>query len=273
MAVRGYLYNEVFAYAQVGVRPYLQGDLWGYFGNGCGDANADGTTDTVSALTLDLDTQVYLTAQARLLGATPTQWNDLWHTSRYHLGFWDLIGSSALQPMMGGTSTSAVNLSKPYTAKMRPCYPYPDTVSYKFNWGDATLSNISGAPQSPATMNHTWTTAGTKASTLTALSDSHGRSFNKTTARNITVASDPCPLDASWLGGLVDAAFDGANCFVANVAPTDGTPFMWNNSYYISRGPNNICEAGWFDGANCYLGAPPAGKTGFFWNTAFYYIP
>jgi hypothetical protein len=89
----------------------------------------------------------------------------------------------------------------------------------------------------------------------------------------VTVAGDACPLDASWLGGQVDAWFDGANCFVANVPTTDGSPFMYANNYYITRGPNNVCEVGWFDGANCYLGSPPSGKTGFLWTNAFYYSP
>jgi hypothetical protein len=89
----------------------------------------------------------------------------------------------------------------------------------------------------------------------------------------VTVAGDACPLNATWLGGSVDASFDGANCFVAGVPATDGSPFMYNNNYYITRGPNNVCEVGSFDGANCYLGSAPPGKSGFQWGSAFYYTP
>ncbi|MCP3100189.1 hypothetical protein LZ198_15045 [Myxococcus sp. K15C18031901] len=89
----------------------------------------------------------------------------------------------------------------------------------------------------------------------------------------VTVPGDACPLDATWLGAPIDATYDGANCFVHALPPGDGAPFMYNNNYYVTRGPNNVCEAGYFDGANCFLGSPPSGKSGFFWGSAFYYTP
>ncbi|NTX01858.1 hypothetical protein HUA74_19125 [Myxococcus sp. CA051A] len=89
----------------------------------------------------------------------------------------------------------------------------------------------------------------------------------------VFVAGDACPGDVVWNGTTVDATFDGANCYVASMPAGDGSPFMHANNYYMTRGPNNVCEAGWFDGANCYLGTPPSGKSGFFWGSAFYYSP
>ena len=112
VAVRGYLYSEWVAYAQLGARAYLRGDLWGYYGNNCGDADANGIFETVSALTFDLDLQAYVTAQARAFGASPTQWNDLYHTPRYHLRFWDLTGSSALSPLLEGSATAAPSIAR-----------------------------------------------------------------------------------------------------------------------------------------------------------------
>jgi len=187
-AVRAFLYTEWIAYAQVGVRPYLRGDLWGYYGNNCGDADGDGLFETVDALTFDLDLQVHLTAQARVFGGTPTQWNDLWHTPRYHLRYWDLIGSRALRPMLGGSSATTLSLSTPYTAQMRPCFPYTDTVNYQLAWGDGATTSLSGAPQTPTLTNHAWTTNGIKTLGLTALSDAHGRTFNQATSRNVSVS-------------------------------------------------------------------------------------
>jgi hypothetical protein len=187
VAVRAYLYTEWVAYAQVGVRPYLRGDLWGYYGNTCGDADGDGINETVSALTFNLDWQLYLTGQARAFGSTPSQWN-LWNTPRYHIRFWDLLGgSSALRPMISGTSTATVNVPKSFSAKMRPCWPYTDSVTYRFAWGDGSTTTLSGAPQSWTPSSHTWTTTGTKAMSLTSLSDSRGRSLNQATSRTITV--------------------------------------------------------------------------------------
>ncbi|WP_426745913.1 hypothetical protein VZQ01_36010 [Myxococcus faecalis] len=89
----------------------------------------------------------------------------------------------------------------------------------------------------------------------------------------VGVPGDACPGDVSWLGNTIKAGFDSANCYVAAVPATDGSPFIHANNYYITRGPNNVCEYGWFDGANCYLGTPPPGKSAFIWGNAFYYSP
>lgn len=187
MAVRGYLYDESIAYAQIGVRPYLRGDLWGYYGNNCGDADRDGLFETVRALTFDLDLQVYVTAETRLLWNNPRQWNDLWHTPQYHLAFWNLVDSTALSPMLGGSSTATLGAPQSYTAKMRPCYPYSDTVAYELAWGDGTSSSLKGSPQTEVAASHTWSTGGTRTLTLLAQRDTHGRTFNRSTSRNVTV--------------------------------------------------------------------------------------
>src|SRR6185436_9070907 len=128
VAVRGYLYSEGFAYAQVGLRPYLHGDLWGYYGNNCGDAEGDGLFETVDALTFDLDWQIWVTAQADTFLTKEKRWK-LWDIfGRRHIAFWDLIGSSALEPQLWGPASVPVNSSQLYTLKMRPCWPYGDTV-------------------------------------------------------------------------------------------------------------------------------------------------
>lgn len=98
----------------------------------------------------------------------------------------------------------------------------------------------------------------------------------------VTVAGDACPQDAFWLdpnptawndGTNVDAWYDGANCYVHAFPTSDGTFFVYNNAYYVSRGPNGFCEAGWDDSANCLLGWAPQGKNGFKYGTSFYYQP
>ena len=127
--MRAYLYSEWIAYAQVGVRPYLYGDLWGYYGNTCGDADGNGINETVSALTFDLDWQLFITAQAAAFGC-PTKWNNLWSTSRRHIKFWDLPRAPAPSgPRCSGPSSAAVNALATYNSRMRPCWPYGDTVT------------------------------------------------------------------------------------------------------------------------------------------------
>ncbi|MEM1179946.1 MAG: hypothetical protein AAGM22_16515 [Acidobacteriota bacterium] len=52
-----------------------------------------------------------------------------------------------------------------------------------------------------------------------------------------------------WDGTTIDATYDGANCFVTS-PPPGGTPFIANNSYYLSV--NSTCPAGMpFDGIGC----------------------
>jgi hypothetical protein len=192
VAFRGYLYDESVAYAQVGVRPYLYGDLWGYYGNNCGDADADGYSETVDALTFDLDWQIYITAQADSFLTNEKRWN-LWNTPRWHINYWDLLGSGsrALQPMVTGAPTIPVNSTQSYGARMRPCWPYTENVNYQLAWGDGSSSAaLTGAPATAVTASHAWSTTGTQGLLLTALRDAHGRVFNnKSTTRNIQVTT------------------------------------------------------------------------------------
>lgn len=187
VSVRAYLYSESIAYAQVGVRPYLYGDLWGYYGTTCGDADGNGINETVSALTFDLDWQLYITARASAFGSS-NSWN-LWNTSRRHIKFWDLLsgGSSALRPTLLGPSSTPANVLTSYSSRMRPCWPYGDTVSSRFTWGDGTFTNYSAAPSTTTTRSKAWSATGTMGVQSTALSDTHGRVLNATTTRKVLV--------------------------------------------------------------------------------------
>lgn len=189
VAVRGYLYSESFAYAQVGLRPYLHGDLWGYYGNNCGDAEGDGYFETVDALTFDLDWQVFVTAQADTFLTNEKRWTLLDLFGRRHLKFWDLIGSSALRPQLLGPSSVPVNTSQLYNLKMRPCWPYTDNVDYRMAWGDGLTNSYNASPATWVQASHTWTTLGTKALQGTAVRDAHGRVFEATTARSVEVTA------------------------------------------------------------------------------------
>ncbi len=198
VALRAYLYREWFAYAQVGVQPHFYGDLWGFYGNNCGDADGDGWFETVDALTFDLDWQLKVVAQACLFcfdkdDANPydkkaKRWT-VYSSPTWHIGFWDLIGSDAITPMLGATASVPVNTSQRYDSKMRPCWPYGDNVNYRLNWGDGTNVNFSGSPTTFVSNYRTWTTIGAKNISLDALNDAHGRNLNKITARTIQVTN------------------------------------------------------------------------------------
>ena len=201
-AVRASILKEL-VYAQIGIRPYLQGDLWGYHGNTCGDADGDGLPETVDALTFDLDWQVFVTAQATAFSDEPRRWNDLWHTARSHLGFWDFVGSTALRPVLSGLTTPLVNFPQQYSASMRPCWPYSDKVNYQLSWGDGSTASLVGLPATPTQLSHSWAALGTKALNLTAQRDAHGRVFNQATARNVQV------VNATWTPWLNRDSPDG----------------------------------------------------------------
>ena len=48
------LWHSSFAYAQAGAQAYARANIWGYYGNTCGDADGDGSNETVQALLAEL---------------------------------------------------------------------------------------------------------------------------------------------------------------------------------------------------------------------------
>jgi hypothetical protein len=201
VGVRGYLYSEGVAYAQVGVRGYLHGDLWGYYGNTCGDANQDGTYETVNALTFDLDWQIAITGKADTFFTSAWQ-GTIWQSRQYHIGFWILDSGTALTPMIertrvnGDLGTNTIfpqNTPVNFKLRMRPCWPYADAVDYSMNWGDGAVSGHTGAP---ATASHTWSTQGNTSLNLTAFRDAHGRVFGngRTTTKAANIVYIPVNL-------------------------------------------------------------------------------
>ncbi len=191
VAFRAFLYTDALVYAQVGVQPFLRGDLWGFLGNDCDDADGDGVSETVHALTFDADAEITANFAAAVFGKSPSR-HQVFTTGRRHLAFFDLIGSTALGPMIQGSSTADVGQQADYTVNMRPCWPYADKVQHSVAWGDGTLDAVSGTPSDGATASHTWLVAGTVPVTATALRDDHGRELGRSTTRDIQVIGDTC---------------------------------------------------------------------------------
>ena len=141
----------------------------------------------MSALTFNLDWQVALTAQAAALGGSPKKWDNLWSSTRRHIKFWDIIGSSAAQPILTGPKGVMLGNASSFSAKMRPCWPYGNTINYQLAWGDGTLTNVSGAPQTAVSASKSWSTTGLKTVQLTARSDSFGRQLDQSTSKTVKV--------------------------------------------------------------------------------------
>jgi hypothetical protein len=199
VAIRGALYDDSFAYAQAGVRPYLLGDLWGFYGNNCG-ANLAGTFDTVDSLTFDLDWQLRVTATADTFLSSLWQ-KDLWKSSLWHIGFWDLLGgagSTAMTPTMVGPVTVPANTTQTYGVEMRSCWPYTDKMNYTMNWGDGNTQALSGPATSVTATTHLWQNAGNPQLTLTALNDAHGRNLNKSSTNALQVTANQGHLGMTW---------------------------------------------------------------------------
>jgi hypothetical protein len=217
----------------VGVRPYLHGDLWGYYGNNCGDATGGGFYETVGALTFDLDWQLWVTAQADSFLTSEKRWNLLDVFGRRHIKFWDIVGSSALQPMLLGPASTPVNTSQLYTLKMRPCWPYNDAVNYQLSWGDGTQGAFSAPASTWVQAPHTRSTPGSKALSLVALRDSHGRVFNATTSRSVDVSTASAGhLGMTWRvleqrGAYAHVGADAAtNPYSGDAGPTASWPVL-----------------------------------------------
>ena len=251
VGVRGFLYAEAIAYAQVGVRGYLHGDLWGYYGNTCGDADQNGHYETVNALTFGLDWQIAITARADTLFTN--QWRKtLWKSKQWYIGFWDLVGSSALTPMIEGPGSVGANTAASYNLRMRPCWPYGDNIEYTMQWGDGSATNHSGPPAPPSwqpvVASHVWTTTGPRTLQLTAWRDAHGRQFGsgRTTSRLVQVTNAAPQNLAPEALAVASSTFCSA----------PGTEHCYDPSR-ANDGDNSIALGGFTSWANDYGTAMP----------------
>jgi hypothetical protein len=183
-AIRAYVLDEWLAYAQVGVRARLPGELWGYYGNTCGDGNHDGTAETVSAATLDLNVAIDVVAKAGFLGSDLGPWS--WTVWEQHLAFWNLAGGSALDPIFYTETCGGGNLAI-MRGRMRPCWPYQDAITYRVTWSDGAVTDFTGAPSTLFTQNHSFATYGSKPIRLDALHDAKGRELSRSVTTNVNL--------------------------------------------------------------------------------------
>lgn len=205
VAFRGYVYSDSVAYAQAGIRAYLMGDLWGYYGNRCDDADGDGRAETVDALTFDLDWQLKVVGQADTL--LTSEWRkDIWTSPRWHAQFWDLLrgnGSRALTPIVAPVPAGAggVPANRPwaYRVAMRSCWPYDAPVDYELDWGEGGPAQpLTGEAATAGVATHVWTRPGSYSLTAVALRDAHGRKLGKTTRRAVEVSEWKGHRGVTW---------------------------------------------------------------------------
>lgn len=212
VGLRGYLYSSQFASAKIGFRPYLRGDLWGYLGNDCGDADADGVPDSVRALTFDLDFEPTVNREFVFFGKE--DFEQIWTGERRHMSFRDLTTSTAMSPMFAGAASTTVSTPTTYSLSMRRCWPYSDAVTYRMEWGDGSVSQGSGAPTAATALTHAWAGPGTYAANAVSVSDAHGRSLGQATARSIEVRAPSGGVPGTglhlWLRADAGVVADGS---------------------------------------------------------------
>jgi hypothetical protein len=188
------LYSSNFAYVEGGVKAYAKAGIWGYYGNACGDADGNGSNETVQALAAD-----------RAWGYQFSYGTGGWLLSdqlkytgggEFPLGWRDLLGtgqSTALQPMLTGPATAVQGTTQSYTVKMRPCYPYTNAVNFTMSpsgvWSGPTTVT---PPNGTATVQRSFANAGSNTITATATSDAFGRNLQTSYSRVINVTS-PIP--------------------------------------------------------------------------------
>ena len=180
------LYVDKLAYAQVNARVNVIGDLWAYAGNTCGDGNVDGKAEFVKALTLNASIGVDGRVSAGL--ARKEQW--AWEEEdifKRNLAFWAAPGSTALSPVF--YARAAGNNGAKATIKMRPCWPYQDTMNYRIDWGDGQSSDVSASPKSSKDVTHTYKNKGQKRLTGTAGRDAARRKIERSSKATVNVFS------------------------------------------------------------------------------------
>ena len=85
------------------------------------------------------------------------------------------------------TVASASGTTYTMKGKMRPCWPYTQSMRYDLNWGDGSApETVNAAPGTFFTKTHTFPSYMTTYSTRsTAVIDTAGRDPNRTTTRSV----------------------------------------------------------------------------------------
>ena len=197
------VYDAGFLYVEGGAKAYAKADVWGYYGNTCGDADGNGANETVRALVADVSWGYKF---AYGWGGIPSDTVRYTGGNEYWLDWYDLLGpggSTALQPMILGPATVNEGGDGSYSVSMRPCYPYTHPVTLAMAPGTWAGGTSVTPPAGTTTLTHTFPTSGTTAVTATAVSDSRGRNLQTVYSRPITVAvglpAAPSSLSATAL--------------------------------------------------------------------------
>ena len=226
------LYDDDVAYVEAGVKGLLTGELWGYYGSTCGDADGDGHNETVEALAIDLGWGYDIVYGIGGFFLPDRTWTHM--GPRYPLGWYDLLGpggSTALSPMLLGPDTVTQGTSGHYTVKMRPCYHYPDQVNFTITPGTwngnkfIPMPKSSNASQNSSQVSRGFNSVGTPTLVVTNGTDGAGRDINVSYARTISVVpacTDHTPPTVSVTSPAAGERIWGNTTLAADAADNTG---------------------------------------------------
>ncbi len=189
VAAKPILYWEWFFYAQVGVKPSFPIEVFGYYGNLCGDGDDNGSNEWVNALLGTLGIEVEITGEAKLFGGyvlKPKTWN-VYEDDLFMMDF--INPSTAFSPIIRPEVQDNMLVTMPINVRScvsRFANSYPET--YTVNWGDGSTQTISNV-KSLGNSSHNYTQPGDY---LVTVSSKRGA----TTSFPLTIASDD-----PWTGG------------------------------------------------------------------------
>jgi hypothetical protein len=134
------------------------------------------------------------------------------YTWQKHLKFIDLVGSTALTPVVQVTPPTTAGASEAFTVRMPPCYPYKDDVNYQLSFGDGGVGKPSGVSGSPsgAHAKHTYAAEGSYSVNARALGDKHGRTFSSSPAVVPLVVTAATGKRGAPAGAISSAARSGS---------------------------------------------------------------
>ncbi len=246
--VKAAVYDDSILYAQAGLKPYVEAELWGYYGNHCGDGDGDSHNETVRALVVGVDAGFdYVYGYG---GWIP----DRSFTStgpRFYLGWWDLLGeggSDALSPMLLGPDTLDRHEVGEYTVKMRPCYPYSEPVNFAMLPGTWNGEMSIAAPQSTdplesqSVVSRSFPTAQPYDLRVTAWSDGKGRQLRMPFNRRIRVqVPQSAPVLTQQPVALT--VIEGQDASFSAAATGGGLSYRWQ------KNGTNLSDGGGISGA------------------------
>jgi hypothetical protein len=212
--LRAGLYTSIVDSVFVGVSPYGKASLWGALPTPTCDVDGDGLHDLVTGTMLDADLGVRVLAGFSsdvidtIRNFVPFNSNNASGDENplmvpladlpFHSAFVDArqtLGpgpSAVLNPLARPDGSAQVGQEVRVRFRMNDCYPYPDAMQYRIEWGDGTApSTVTFAPLVETSAGHVYSTSGPKTVKVTAVRDDHawsGRLLGRSRTLTINVA-------------------------------------------------------------------------------------